>query len=333
MLLQVDDLHIQLPSAHGSVAAVRGISLSLERNQVHCLVGESGCGKTMTAMAIIGLLPRGAQRRAAGMHFDGIDLQEMSESRMRALRGRRIAMIFQDPMTALNPSFTIETQLTDVLKHHERVGHAAARDRAVYLLSRVGIRDPLARLRQYPHELSGGLRQRVMIAMALMCQPELLLADEPTTALDVTIQMEVLSLLAELGSEYRLGLVLVSHDLGMVSQVADWISVMYAGEIVESGAAADIIDAPIHPYTQGLLRCVPVPGRTRRQTALYTIPGSIDTVDGHPNQCAFVDRCEFAHPGCRTAAIPMRSYSASRLFRCNLEPERLRRTSSDAASA
>jgi peptide/nickel transport system ATP-binding protein len=314
------------------VAAVRGVSLSLDRNQVHCLVGESGCGKTMTAMAIIGLLPQGAQRRAASMHFDGIDLREMSEARMRMLRGRRIAMIFQDPMTALNPSFTIETQLTDVLKHHERVGHAAACDRAAYLLSRVGIRDPRARLRQYPHELSGGLRQRVMIAMALMCQPELLLADEPTTALDVTIQMEVLALLAELGSEYRLGLILVSHDLAMVSQVADWISVMYAGEIVESGAAADVIGAPIHPYTQGLLRCVPYPGRTRRQTALYTIPGNIDTIDGHQNQCSFVDRCEFAHPECRATTITLRRYDSSRQFRCNLEPERLRRTVFEEAS-
>ncbi|MBK8741984.1 MAG: ABC transporter ATP-binding protein [Betaproteobacteria bacterium] len=333
MLLQVDDLHVQLPSARGSVAAVRGISLSLDRNQVHCLVGESGCGKTMTAMAIIGLLPRGAQRRATRLDFDGIDLREPGEARMRTLRGRRIAMIFQDPMTALNPSFTIETQLTDVLKHHERIGHSAARDRAVYLLGRVGIRDPLARLRQYPHELSGGLRQRVMIAMALMCQPELLLADEPTTALDVTIQMEVLSLLAELGSEFHLALLLVSHDLGVVSQVADWISVMYAGEIVESGAAADVIDSPLHPYTQGLLRCVPYPGRTQRQTALYTIPGGVDAIEGHPNQCAFVDRCEFAHPGCRAAAIPLRSCGPSRVFRCNLEPEQLRRAVKDEASA
>jgi oligopeptide/dipeptide ABC transporter ATP-binding protein len=309
------------------------VSLTLDRNQVHCLVGESGCGKTMTAMAIIGLLPRGAQRRAALLKFDGIDLREMSEAHMRTLRGRRIAMIFQDPMTALNPSFSVETQLTDVLKHHERVGHAAARDRAAYLLGRVGIRDPLARLRQYPHELSGGLRQRVMIAMSLMCQPELLLADEPTTALDVTIQMEVLALLAELRSEFRLGLILVSHDLAMVSQVADWISVMYAGEIVESGAAADVIGTPIHPYTQGLLRCVPYPGRTRRQTALYTIPGNIEAIDAHANRCGFADRCEFAHPGCRTAAIPMRALGESRLFRCKLEPERLRRTAADEAAA
>ncbi|MGD9882257.1 MAG: ABC transporter ATP-binding protein, partial [Reyranella sp.] len=256
-LLDVDELEV---SFGGRTAAVRGASLAVERGETHCLVGESGCGKSVTALAVMNLLARGARRRASRLAFEGEDLLRLSDSGMARLRGDRMAMIFQEPMTSLNPAYTVGSQMTEVLRRHRRASQRAATDRAADLLARVGITAPGLRLGQFPHQLSGGLRQRVMIAMALMCEPRLLIADEPTTALDVTVQAQILRLLAQLQRDLGLGMLLITHDLGIVARVAHRVSVMYAGEVVESAATAELFAQPRHPYTKGLLRCVPVPG-------------------------------------------------------------------------
>ncbi|HET7881728.1 MAG TPA: ABC transporter ATP-binding protein [Acetobacteraceae bacterium] len=281
-----------------SVAAVRGVSLVVNRGETHCLVGESGCGKSVTALALMGLLPRTALRSADILRFHDHDLTRLSERGMARLRGDRLAMIFQEPMTSLNPAYTIGSQMAEVVERHRSVSRAAAFERAAELLERVGITAPGMRLRQYPHQLSGGLRQRVMIAMALMCDPELLIADEPTTALDVTVQAQILRLLQTLQRELGLSLLLITHDLGIVARMADRVSVMYAGEVVESAPAAELFSAPTHPYTRGLLRCIPVPGSVRRDRELGSIPGVVPRIAPGFVGCAFRDRCAHAMPEC-----------------------------------
>ena len=226
------------------VAAVRGISLDVARGETHCLVGESGCGKSVTALAIMGLLERTAHRTADVLRFHDDDLMRMSERQMSRVRGDRLAMIFQEPMTSLNPAYTIGSQMAEVFERHRRVSRVAALDRAAELLARVGIMAPGMRLKQYPHQLSGGLRQRVMISMALMCEPELLIADEPTTALDVTVQAQILEILRALKTDRKTAIALVSHDMGVIAGLADRVQVMRQGEIVESGAADEIFYAP-----------------------------------------------------------------------------------------
>ncbi|HTE81182.1 MAG TPA: ABC transporter ATP-binding protein, partial [Reyranella sp.] len=258
-LLDVDRLEVTF----GRTSAVRGASFTVERGETHCLVGESGCGKSVTALAIMNLLARGGVRRAERLAFEGKDLRTLDDAGMSRLRGNAMAMIFQEPMTSLNPAYTIGSQMTEVLRRHKGASQRAATDRAADLLARVGITAPGLRLGQFPHQLSGGLRQRVMIAMALMCDPKLLIADEPTTALDVTVQAQILRLLATLQRDLGLGLLLITHDLGIVARVATRVSVMYAGEVVESAPTAELFANPRHPYTQGLLRCVPVPGKIR----------------------------------------------------------------------
>ncbi len=258
-LLEIEQLEV---SFGGRTSAVRGASLSVERGETHCLVGESGCGKSVTALSVMNLLARGARRSAKRLAFEGQDLQGLSDQGMAHLRGNAMAMIFQEPMTSLNPG-------------HRHASQRVATDRAADLLARVGITAPGMRLGQFPHQLSGGLRQRVMIAMALMCEPKLLIADEPTTALDVTVQAQILRLLAQLQRDLGLGMLLITHDLGIVARVAHRVSVMYAGEVVESAATAELFANPKHPYTQGLLRCVPVPGKTRRDEPLGSIPGTV----------------------------------------------------------
>jgi peptide/nickel transport system ATP-binding protein len=299
-LLAVEDLRVDIPTPAGRLHAVRGVDLALGQGETLCLVGESGCGKTVTALALMGLLPANASVSARRMAFAGEDLAAMSERRRSDLRGNRVAMIFQEPMTSLNPAYTIGDQLEEALLRHRAVARAVARERAVWLLEKVGITGAAGRLGQYPHQLSGGLRQRVMIAMALMCEPALIVADEPTTALDVTIQAQILHLLKALQREFRMALVLITHDLGIVARVADRVAVMYAGEIVESAPVADLFAAPLHPYTRGLLACIPVPGRTRPGELLGVIPGQVPAPIGELRGCQFRNRCTYARPGCES---------------------------------
>jgi len=320
-LLEVDGLVVDIPLAAGMLHPVRDVSFSVARGEVLCIVGESGCGKSLTSLALMDLLPRRARRAARRLAFDGIDLLRLTERAMADLRGDRMAMVFQEPMTSLNPCFTIGTQLTEVLLRHRRVGRAAARERAVQLLEKVGITAAADRLSQYPHQLSGGLRQRVMIAMALMCGPKLLIADEPTTALDVTIQAQILHLIASIQRELDMAMILITHDLGVVARVATHIAVMYAGEIVETGTAREVFSSPTHPYTQGLLRCIPIPGRTRRRTHLGSIRGQVPSLIGAIAGCAFRNRCPHAFADCARASVALAELAPGRRYRCLLPVE------------
>jgi peptide/nickel transport system ATP-binding protein len=316
-VLTVEELRVALPVPAGTLNAVQGVSFHVDRGETLCIVGESGCGKTLTALAIMDLLPARAKRTAVRLELEGRDMARVGERAMSDVRGNRMAMIFQEPMTSLNPAYTIGNQLEEALLRHRRMARRKARERAVYLLDRVGITAAASRLGQYPHQLSGGLRQRVMIAMALMCGPSLILADEPTTALDVTIQAQILHLLAELQREFAMGLVLITHDLGIVARIATRVVVMYAGQVAEAGPAAAIFAAPAHPYTQGLLACIPVPGRTRRGDHLGTIPGLVPSLVGEMRGCHFAGRCPHAVDACRQSAIPLEDAGdGQRLVRC-----------------
>jgi peptide/nickel transport system ATP-binding protein len=297
-LLAVSGLSVDIPTPGGMLHAVRDISFEVERGETLCIVGESGCGKSMTALAMMGLLPRSAERTVRRLQFDGIDLTAATPKAMNALRGSRMAMIFQEPMTSLNPSYTIGEQMTEGYRRHKGADRQTASARAIELLGKVGIANSGDRLGQYPHQLSGGLRQRVMIAMALMCGPDLLIADEPTTALDVTIQAQILRLLVDLKRDLGIALMLVTHDLGVVARVADRVAVMYAGEIVETGTATDVFTRPLHPYTRGLLECIPVPGKVRPGDRLGTIPGTVPSLVGDLAGCAFRPRCVLAQAAC-----------------------------------
>ena len=316
-LLEVSDLRVRFGTA---VDAVRGVSLAVARGETHCLVGESGCGKSVTALATMGLLARFATRTAAHIRFDGTDLARLSERQMAQLRGDRIAMIFQEPMTSLNPAFTVGSQMAEVLRRHRGASRGDAMERAAALLGRVGITAPGMRLAQYPHQLSGGLRQRVMIAMALMCDPELLIADEPTTALDVTVQAQILRLLRDLQAELGLAILLITHDLGVVARVAQRVSVMYAGEIVESADAVSLFARPTHPYTAGLLACVPVPGRIARGAKLGSIPGTVPRLPPGFVGCPFRSRCAHAMPEC-ASDVPIQQAAPDHFYRCRLPPD------------
>ena len=313
-LLTVENLSVDIPVPSGTLRAVRDISFNVTRGETLCIVGESGCGKSMTALALMDLLPRRA-RRSGSLRFGDHDLATLEPAAMNALRGDRMAMIFQEPMTALNPAYTIGNQLEEVYRRH-RQNHAASRERAVQLLEKVGIANAAQRLGQYPHQLSGGLRQRVMIAMALMCGPDLLIADEPTTALDVTIQAQILLLLRSLQRELDMAMILITHDLGVVARVADRVAVMYAGQIVETGTAAEIFAAPRHPYTRGLLACIPIPGRTRPGEELGAIPGIVPSLVGRLVGCSFRERCDQAQAACADDP-PVRAV-AEHEYRCVL---------------
>jgi peptide/nickel transport system ATP-binding protein len=315
-LLEIEHLSVTFG---GRTAAVRAASLRVERGETHCLVGESGCGKSVTALAVMGLLGRGGERSARRMSFAGHDLASLSDRGMARIRGNRMAMIFQEPMTSLNPAFTVGSQMAEVLTRHKRASRAAALERAVELMARVGITAPELRLGQFPHQLSGGLRQRVMIAMALMCDPELLIADEPTTALDVTVQAQILRLLATLKREFGLAILLITHDLGIVARLGDRVSVMYAGAVVEHAPAADLFRSPQHPYTRGLLSCVPVPGRVRRDRPLGSIAGVVPSIAPGFAGCAFRSRCQHADAACQRQ-IPHRQASAAHHYVCRLAP-------------
>jgi peptide/nickel transport system ATP-binding protein len=315
-LLEVEGLEISF----GALSAVRGASLEVRRGETHCLVGESGCGKSVTALAVMGLLPNNGLRRAAALRFDGKDILGLDEKGMSRLRGDRMAMIFQEPMTSLNPAYTVGSQMAEVMIRHRGVSKRAALDRAAELLARVRITSPEMRLGQYPHQLSGGLRQRVMIAMALMCDPELLIADEPTTALDVTVQAQILRLLADLQKDLGLAILLITHDLGVVARTAHRVSVMYAGEVVESSPVEQLFTRPMHPYTRGLLSCVPVPGKVRRDQPLGSIPGMVPHVTHGFEGCAFRQRCALVREDC-AGSIARRRPDPDRDYLCQIAPE------------
>lgn len=312
-LLDIEDLRVTLPLADAPLHILRGVDLYVDHAETLGVVGESGCGKSMTALAIMGLLPRGARRTARRLSLAGEDLAGLPERRMRDFRGRRIGMIFQDPGTALNPVQRIGRQLESVWVRHHGGTRAQSRDRAVMLLERIGVRGAAGRLGQYPHELSGGLRQRVMIAMTLMAGPQLLLADEPTAALDVTVQARVLNLLRALQDDLGIGMLLITHDLGVVATVADRVTVMYAGEVVESGSVAEIMARPAHPYTARLIACVPDLSRGGR---LGTIPGQVPAPTRLPQGCTFAPRCTLVLDACRAGPVAMHKLGRAHAARC-----------------
>jgi peptide/nickel transport system ATP-binding protein len=333
-VLEVEELSVDIPVSAGLLHPVQGVNFTVNRGETLCIVGESGCGKSLTALAIMDLLPSSARRLARRLLLDGEDILTISERRMSDIRGNKMAMIFQEPMTSLNPAYTIGNQLEEALLRHRRVSRQQARERAVFLLEKVGITAAASRLRQYPHQLSGGLRQRVMIAMALMCGPGLIVADEPTTALDVTIQAQILLLLASLQKEFQMGLILITHDLGIVARVADRVVVMYAGQIVESASAAEIFQLPTHPYTQGLLDCIPVPGKTQRGAHLGAIAGMVPTLVGDFVGCRFRERCDYAIADCASEEVPLRDGSESgHAYRCLLSAQQCAVNAKRKASA
>ena len=319
-LLAVEDLVVDIPVPSGMLHPVRGIDFHVDAGEILCIVGESGCGKSLTSLAVMGLLPSGAMRRAKRLELEGESLLDISEAALADMRGDRLSMIFQDPMTSLNPSYSIGNQLEEVLMRHRGATRAEARERAISLLEKVGISAAASRLGQYPHQLSGGLRQRVMIAMALMCEPRLLIADEPTTALDVTIQAQILLLIQSVQKEFNIGVILITHDLGVVARAADRVAVMYCGQIVETGTAAEVFGKPLHPYTQGLIDCIPIPGKTRPGEHLGSIPGIVPTLVGELTGCTFRDRCAHAHAECGKE-VGENALNAGRQFRCNLSAD------------
>lgn len=297
MLLKVKNLSISFSTPKGVITAVRNISFELKQGETLGVVGESGCGKSLTNLAIMGLLPNNATVTADQLEFNGIDLLKLKESRWQEIRGGEMSMIFQDPMSALNPCFTVKKQICETLKIHSKISDKEATEKAKDLLNLVGIPAPTERLRCYPHELSGGMSQRVMIAMAIACNPKLLIADEPTTALDVTIQDQILRLLKDLQEKTNMAMILVTHDLGVVAQNANYIQVMYAGEIVESAPAHSIVAEAIHPYTRGLLKSLPGT-HTKFRQRLPSIEGMVPDLFSRPLGCQFAPRCELARHEC-----------------------------------
>ena len=322
-LLSVRNLSVEIPTGVGLLKPVRGVSFELKKGQTLCIVGESGCGKSLTALALMGLLPKVARRTGDRLHFAGRDLLGLKERQMAHLRGQSIAMIFQEPMTSLNPSYSIGDQLTEGMIRHRGVSRAEAKDRAVFLLEKVGITAAVSRLAQFPHQLSGGLRQRVMIAMSLMCGPNLIIADEPTTALDVTIQAKILRMMKDLQAEFGMAMIFITHDLGVVARIADKIAVMYAGAFVETGRAHQIFDAPTHPYTKGLLSCIPVPGKTKRGSRLGAVPGVVPSLIGGVRGCGFATRCPVRQAACETEPV-LSDRGDGHACRCVLENDTLR---------
>ncbi len=316
MLLEIKNLSIDFETSQGLLKAVRQLSFQLEQGETLGVVGESGCGKSITNLALMGLLPPTAQLCADKMQFAGNDLLSLREKDWQRLRGKDIAMIFQDPMSALNPCFSIGFQIEETLKiHHPEMTKKKRRARVLELLESVGIPDPQERTKAYAHELSGGMSQRVMIAMAIASNPKLLIADEPTTALDVTIQDQILTLLKDIQKENHMGLIFVTHDLGVVTRIADQIQVMYAGEIVEKGAAQKLINSPQHPYTEGLLNSLPSRQATSFRQKLPSIPGLVPNLTHRPSGCQFSPRCSYSQEECLHRTPMLVSYD-DRLVRC-----------------
>ena len=314
-LLELRGLTTAFQTARGEISAIEDISFELNAGEILGIVGESGSGKSVTALTIMGLLPQPPARIAAGsVRFAGEELTTASPNRMEKIRGAGISMIFQEPMTSLNPVFTIGEQIMETVRAHERMSASAQRERAIEMLDRVGIPSAAERLNDYPHQLSGGQRQRVMIAMSLVCRPKLLIADEPTTALDVTIQAQVLDLLMDLRDELGMAIMIITHNMGVIAEVADRVLVMYAGRIVEQSPAADLFDAPQHPYTKGLLACVPTLQQNRHR--LIAIPGSLPEPARRPPGCRFAPRCTYRIEACRAAIPPLVMQREDRAVAC-----------------
>ena len=323
-VLDVKNLSIDIPLAEGMLHAVDGIDIYVDKGETLCIVGESGCGKSLTSLAVMDLLPKKAIRRLERLDLAGASILDYSEQQMSDIRGSKMGMIFQEPMTSLNPAFTIGNQMVETLQRHRNMNRVAARDLAKRMLEKVGITAADQRLNQYPHQLSGGLRQRVMIAMTLLCEPELIIADEPTTALDVTIQAQILLLLQELQSEFDMGLILITHDLGVVARIATRVAVMYAGQIVEQGTVKQIFDNPMHPYTRGLMRCIPVPGKTKPGEPLGSIPGMVPSLVGKFTGCRFAERCDHVTDACRQSDIELRAESGeTQSYRCIIDAKEM----------
>ncbi|MBO6716576.1 MAG: ABC transporter ATP-binding protein [Rhizobiaceae bacterium] len=323
LLLDVADLSVSFRSGRGRVPALRGVSLSVKKGQTLGVVGESGCGKSLTALAVMGLLPvpdSGIDGGSIMLRTGGSESDLTKTNSARRHRGKDMAMIFQEPMTALNPSFTIGEQIGEVLRRHEHLGRQAAQERSIDLLRSVGIPAPESRIKLYPHELSGGMRQRAMIAIAIACAPALLIADEPTTALDVTIQAQVLDLLRSLQSQLGTGILFITHDMGVIAEMADEVAVMYLGTVVEKGPTASILERPAHPYTQGLIRSVPTIEMSR-ELRLTPIAGSVPSLSRAPSGCRFNTRCPHAFEKCREQEPPMHVLDGSQQAACWLAGE------------
>ena len=312
-LLEVDDLRVLFRTDHGPARAVDGVSFTLSAGETLCVVGESGCGKSVTALATMGLLPRASAQVGGRIAFEGRDLLGLDSRSMADLRGDRLAMIFQEPMTSLNPAFTVGSQLAEVLVRHRGATAKQAREQVLQMLRHVRIPAPEKRIDEFPHRMSGGMRQRVMIAMALLCQPALLIADEPTTALDVTIQAQVLDLMRALRAELGTAVLLITHDLGVVAEMADRVLVMYAGQVVEQAPVREIFAMPQHPYTVGLMGAMPALAAAGARLA--AIDGMVPAATAMPDGCRFAARCPFADAQCREMP-PLQDLGAGRRSRC-----------------
>ena len=321
ILLQVRDLSTWLYTLEGIVKAVDGVSFDLKQGEILGFVGESGCGKSMTALSILRLIPPSAKIVRGEINFEGFDLVKFSDFRMRDIRGKSISMIFQEPMTSLNPVLTIGYQISEVILTHENLKKQEAIKNTIEMLHLVGIPSPDKRFHEYPHQLSGGMRQRAMIAMALACKPKLLIADEPTTALDVTIQAQILDLMLKLKKEMGMAIVLITHNLGVIAEVAEKVSVMYAGRLMEMAKATDLFENPLHPYTQGLMLSIP---RIDQEVDKYSTPlkeiyGSVPNLIDLPHGCKFHPRCSYAFDSCRREEPPLELKKSGHWVRCWLE--------------
>ena len=319
-LIEVKNLKTFFKTEAGIVKAVNDVSFKVKKGETVCVVGESGCGKSITAMSIMGLVSKDTGFNDGGeILFEGKDLVKATDAEMRSIRGKDIAMIFQEPMSSLNPTFTIGFQVMEPLILHEGLDKKTARKRAIGLLEEVGIPRADEIVDCYPHELSGGMRQRVMIAMGLACKPKLLIADEPTTALDVTIQAQILDLMRKIKSDLNTSILLITHDLGVVAEMADYVVVMYAGKVVEEGGVMEIFKNPSHPYTKGLLKSKPI--ITERKEELYSIPGQVPNPVGIPDSCYFSERCEYCKPECKNTIPHLRLIEDNHKVACWLYEE------------
>ena len=315
-LLEVRDLYLEFKTSRGQLKALNGITFDVQPGEVFGLVGETGCGKTVTGLSILRLLPRSASITGGQVIFEGVDLLTLGRSEIKSVRGKKIAMIFQDPSTSLNPVFSIGSQIERVVHQHMKVTKQQAAVKALEVLAAVGLPDVERIMSSYPHQLSGGMQQRVMIALALSCNPRLLIADEPTTSLDVTIQAQILKLLRDLQKKFDVSVILITHNLGVIAQTCDRLAVLYGGRVAESGITREIFVNPQHPYTGGLMNAIPRPGSRGKRMA--AIPGAVPTNPGAIVGCAFAPRCEFALERCRTESPPLVQVGKNHLSACFL---------------